>query len=102
MDLLSFLMLFKCISQFKPHSHQQNPCSGDRGKSKRPARVLLAASHADTVPSGPSTTSSSMTNGSGTVVKNAVGELQSSDGDHVLRAALAEFGHILDVHPRLI
>ena len=60
---------------------------GDRGRSKRPGRVLLCTTHADAARISAS--------------KNAVGELQSRDADILLKTALDEFGCVFDVHPRI-
>lgn len=58
---------------------------GDKGKSKKPAKVLLVASHADLV----------------VCTKNVAGENQSKDANSVLKAALDEFGDTFDLHPRV-
>ena len=58
---------------------------GDGGRSKRPGRVLICATHADAarIPT----------------TKNAVGETQSRDADILLKTALDEFGCIFELHP---
>lgn len=57
---------------------------GDQGKSNKPARIILVATHADVK----------------SCSKNAVGEHNSKDADYVLKQILTEFGNIFDLHPR--
>ncbi|XP_059080756.1 death-associated protein kinase 1-like isoform X2 [Tigriopus californicus] len=57
---------------------------GDQGKSNKPARIILVATHADVK----------------SCSKNAVGEHTSKDADHVLKQILTEFGNVFDLHPR--
>ena len=59
----------------------------DKGKSKKPAKVLLVASHAD-LAKPPCT-------------KNVVGEMLSPAVDSVLSDILDQFGNIFDIHPRV-
>ena len=60
----------------------------DRGKSSKPARILLIGTHADTA-------------NTGRTVKNAVGETTSREADAVLGKILDRFGNFFSIHPRV-
>ena len=60
----------------------------DRGKSSKPARVLLIGTHADLAPAG-------------RTAKNAVGETTSREADAVLGRVLDRFGNFFSIHPRV-
>ena len=68
--------------------HSERLFADDRGKSSKPARVLLIGTHADLAPAG-------------RTAKNAVGETTSREADAVLGRVLDRFGNFFSIHPRV-
>ncbi len=68
---------------------------GDRGRSRRPARVLLCATHADAARCANSSAVSACQRSATT------GEFKSDAAEATLRAALADFGHVFDIHSKV-
>ena len=59
-------------------------CTGDCGRSNKPARVVLVATH----PDAPSVSCR----------KNVVGEYASQDADRLVGKILSEFGNVFNIH----
>ena len=68
--------------------HSERLFADDRGKSSKPARVLLIGTHTDLAPAG-------------RTAKNAVGETFSREADTVLGRVLDRFGNFFSIHPRV-
>ena len=58
------------------------PFSGDCGRSSKPAKVILVATHADSV----------------NCKKNVVGEFTSPQVDSIVGTILAEYGNFFNIH----
>ena len=63
---------------------QPNCLKGDCGRSNKPARVLLVATHPDAL--------------SVSCRKNVVGEYASQDADRLVGKILSEFGNVFNIH----
>ncbi len=68
---------------------------GDRGRSRRPARVMLVATHADAALAHNSSRASACQRSA------ATGEMRSDAADATLKAAQRQFGHLFDIHQKV-